>query len=118
MNKPTISYSFTGRHWLNVTHVVLSGSIWYWKEGEIEATNNHPGDNFTLYSGTTGVLDWKPNAWIMEYGRGFVPLSLPAVVADQFFTCFDVIGISKLFRAFGVAYYHELKSDIASFFHW
>ena len=81
----------------------------------MEAIENNPGDNFTLYSGTTGSLAWGENAWILEYGRGFVPMSLPTVLADQFFSCFDVLGILKLIRAFGVAYYYELKSDIASF---
>jgi hypothetical protein len=27
----------------------------------------------------------------------------------------DVIGVLKMFRAFGVAYFHELKSEIGSF---
>ena len=106
---------YLGRHWLNTTLIVLSGSVKYWEEGSIEAIEYHPGDSFTFYSGTTGCLAWEANTWIIEYARGFLPLSLPVVVSDQLFTSFDVLGILKVFRAFGVAYYYELKSDIASF---
>jgi hypothetical protein len=100
---------------LNATLTVLSGSIKYWKEGAREAIEYNPGESFTIYSGTTGSLAWKENTWVLENGRGFLPLSMPALVADQLFTSFDVLGILKVFKAFGIAYYYELKSEIASF---
>jgi hypothetical protein len=106
---------FSGRHWLNTTLLLLSGSVKYWKEGDIEAIEYKTGDSFTFHSGSTGCLGWKANTWVLEYGRGFLPMSMPAIISDGLFTSFDVIGIFKMFRAFGVAYYYELKSEIGSF---
>ncbi|CAB4003392.1 Hypothetical predicted protein [Paramuricea clavata] len=106
---------YLGRHWLNCTMLLLSGSVKYWKEGDIEAIEYKIGDSFTFHSGSTGCLGWKANTWVLEYGRGFLPMSMPAIISDGLFTSFDVIGIFKMFRAFGVAYYYELKSEIGSF---
>ena len=95
--------------------VVLSGSVKYWKEGTTEAVEYKTGDSFSHYSGSTGGIAWKANTWVLEYARGFIPMSAPVVISDQLFTSFDVIGIFKMFRAFSIAYYYELKTDIGSF---
>ena len=108
-------FCFSGRHWTNVTFVVLSGSIKYWEEGRLRAIEYKPGDSFTHYSGTTGSLSWGANTWVLEYGRGFVPMSFPSTLADMTFTSFDVIGIFKMCRGFAVAMYYELKNEIVSF---
>ena len=104
-----------GRHWLNTTITVLSGSVKYWKEGDIEATEYKIGDSFIQLSGSTGCLSWRANTWGLEYGRGFLPVSIPTITSDALFTSFDVIGIFKMFQALGTAYYFDLKNEIGSF---
>ncbi|XP_028407790.1 sigma non-opioid intracellular receptor 1-like [Dendronephthya gigantea] len=107
---------YLGRHWLNSTFVVLSGSLKYWKEGTIEAIEYNTGDHFTVpLSESTGFVALKENTWVFEYGRGFLPMSLPSLIGDGLFTSFDVIGTFKILRLFAVAYFHELKSEIAAF---
>ena len=117
LNKLTseLFHFILGRHWLNTTVTVLSGSVKYWKEGDLEATEYKTGDSFISLSGSTACLSWKANTWVLEYGRGFLPVSMPAVISDGFFTSFDVIGIFKMFRAFGIAFYYNLKNEISSF---
>lgn len=95
--------------------LVLTGSLKYWKEDSFEATEYKIGESFTLQSGSTGSLELKANTWVLEYGQGFVPFSMPGIISGTMFTSFDVIGLLKIFRALGIAYYYELKSEINSF---
>ena len=104
-----------GRHLANITLVLLTGSIKECKEGEIQATHNGPGDAITIDWGTASTLQWNADTWTLEYGRGFIPFSLPFTVADPLFSSFDLIGIFKLFKAFSQAYYFEMKGEIAQF---
>lgn len=109
------SQGHSGRHWANITLVVLTGSIKEWKEGGIQATQHQQGDTVTLTWGSASSLQWKADTWTLEYGRGFIPFSLPFSVADSLFSSFDLIGIFKLFKAFAHAYYFEFKGEIAKF---
>ena len=95
--------------------LVLSGSLKYWKDGDLEAIEYKPGEYIKFHAGTTGFLGWKANTWMLEHGDGLVPLSVAMIMSDGLFTSVDVIGIFKMFRAFGVVYYYELKSEIGSF---
>lgn len=107
--------SLLGRHWSNMTHIVLSGSIKYWREGSSEAKVYHKGESFTTRYWNTGGMQLKANTWMIEYGRGFLPLSIPSTIFDGIFTSFDLIGTFKMMRVFGMAYFYGIKNEIASF---
>ncbi|XP_046844245.1 sigma non-opioid intracellular receptor 1-like isoform X2 [Xenia sp. Carnegie-2017] len=106
---------YLGRHWSNMTHIVLSGSIKYWREGTSEAKVYHKGESFTTRYWNTGGMQLKANTWMIEYGRGFLPLSIPSTIFDGIFTSFDLIGTFKMMRVFGMAYFYGIKNEIASF---
>ena len=95
--------------------IVLSGSVKYWKEGTITASEYSIRDSFTQTSGSTGHIQLKANTWVLEYGRGFLPLHMPAMISETLLTSFDFIGIYRMLRAFSFAYYYELKNEIGAF---
>jgi hypothetical protein len=100
---------------LHIASYIRDRVIKYWKEGDIEAIEYKPGEYITYPSGSAGCLSLKANTWLLEHAYGFLPWSVVTVMSDGLFTAVDVIGVLKMFRAFGVAYFHELKSEIGSF---
>ena len=53
---------------------------------------------------------------MLEYGRGFIPSTLPFALADTVFSTTDFVNLAKIFRIYGVALWLETKTAFKEFF--
>ncbi len=43
-------------------------------------------------------MQWTAGTWMLEYGRGFIPSTMPFALSDSFFSTQDLITVAKTFR--------------------
>ena len=76
-----------GRYPAEIYDYVLDGEIWCFEEGVFEREVYRPGD-VTYHNGRGKPRGYciKDHAWMLEYGRGCIPLMLPFGLADAIFS--------------------------------
>jgi C-8 sterol isomerase len=81
---------FSGRYALDIYDFVLSGEMWTYTEARCgERVVTGAGGRTLLPRGQ--VKGWKiiEGTWMLEYGRGFLPSSLPRVFGDVVWSALD-----------------------------
>jgi len=92
---PIGSEGHSGRHFTGFWDTVLDGEAWYYGEGEFEKTVYKPGDRIYVGPGQARAMNFTNGVWATEYARGFLPLSVPFGVADEFLSCLDWVTASQ-----------------------
>jgi hypothetical protein len=75
---PVGSEGFSGRYRIDIWDVVLAGEMSTYTETDFREPEIHrPGDLAFLRRGVAKGVRLGPGNWLLEYGRGPVPTSLP-----------------------------------------
>lgn len=104
-----------GRHWVNVTQVVLTGSVTTWKEGELRTHTYNAGDTISTKWGEASANKIAAGTFGVEYGRGLPYTSVPFMMSDTFFSTHDFPSMFKMLRIFAIATWHELQFYVGQY---
>jgi len=92
----------TGRHIARISDIVLHGRARYTDEdAPYIPIFFQAGDTFHLAPLETQSLHIPDEFWLLEHGRGFVPLLLPFGLAGSVFATVDVVSILRTFWVYG-----------------
>jgi hypothetical protein len=93
---PIGSGGFSGRYLMDVFDFMLSGDLAaYTDEGFREPATYRAGDLAFLKRWQVKYFTLTSGSWMLEYGRGIIPASLPFALGDALFSCVDVFTIGK-----------------------
>ncbi|XP_014669098.1 PREDICTED: sigma non-opioid intracellular receptor 1-like [Priapulus caudatus] len=98
----------SGRYLANITDTILSGTFTQWKEGELRAETYNGGDTVRHVMGEAAAVHWTANTWMLEYGRGLIPTTLPFALSDTLFGTQDFVTLYRTLRIYCKALWQEL----------
>jgi C-8 sterol isomerase len=114
---PVGTRGHTGRHLAAIWDFVIDGELWYFDEDNpFQRLVHRAGDRYCLAPGRSQGLAIQDHAWVLEYGRGFIPSLLPFGLADSLFSTLDFRTIYRslsLYARFYVPYVFRLLSGRA-----
>jgi C-8 sterol isomerase len=106
---PIGTEGFSGRYFLDIYDVVLAGEMWtYTEESFAEKVVYKPGDMALLPKGQVKGFRFPEGGWLLEYGRGLVPTSLPVALGDSIFSAMDLKTLFKSLKIYGSLVTREL----------
>jgi hypothetical protein len=106
---PLGACGFSGRYFMDVYDFLLAGELTAFTEKQfVEPTIHRPGDLTLLRRGQAKGFKLTEGGWVLEYGRGFIPASLPFALGDALFSCFDLATIARTFWIYGKLTLKEL----------
>lgn len=94
------SHGHSGRYWAEISDTIISGTFHQWKEGTTKSEVFYPGETVVHGPGEATALEWGPNTWMVEYGRGVIPSTLFFALADTFFSTQDYLTLFYTLRAY------------------
>lgn len=71
-----------------------------WAPHEVSYPVCLPGETVVHGPGEATALEWGPNTWMVEYGRGVIPSTLFFALADTFFSTQDYLTLFYTLRAY------------------
>ena len=93
---------FSGRYHLDIWDWVITGEMWtYTEEAFAERVITRPGEGAKLARGSAKGYRIKEGTWMLEYGRGFMPASLPGALAGALTSSFDPITVADTLSVYG-----------------
>eukprot|EP00042_Codosiga_hollandica_P008571 m.19637 g.19637 ORF g.19637 m.19637 type:complete len:213 (+) comp31225_c0_seq1:3-641(+) len=98
----------SGRYFADIYDTILTGTFRQWKEGAVRSQLYYPGTTLHHARWEATSVQWTANTWMLEYGRGLIPSTMPFALSDSFFSTQDLITVAKTFRLYGVAVTKEL----------
>ena len=99
---PIGTEAYSGRYALEIHDWVLTGEMrTYTEENPTEAIITRPGEHAVLRLGRSKGFRLADDTWMLEYGRGLVPSSLPTALSDTLIGALDVATVLKTFRVYG-----------------
>ncbi|CAI5787940.1 Sigma non-opioid intracellular receptor 1 [Podarcis lilfordi] len=90
----------SGRYWADIYDTIISGTFRQWKEGTTKSEIYYPGDTIIHRSGEATSVQWSAGTWMVEYGRGFIPSTLPFALADTIFSTQDFLTLFYTVRVY------------------
>lgn len=106
---PIGAQGFSGRYLMDVYDFFLSGElVAYTEKNFLEPVLTRPGELALLRRGQVKGFKLSEGSWMLEYGRGIIPASLPFALGDAIFSCFDLVTIAKTFWLYGTMTLREL----------
>ena len=94
---------------MNITDTLISGTMKQWREGgSLDVDHFVKGDTVYHDPGVVTGVQWTAGTVMVEYGRGFIPSSLPFALADSIFSAVDFYNVYKIFKAYGLALLNEI----------
>ena len=106
---PVGTEAYSGRYALEIHDWVLSGEMWtYTEDNPLEAKITKVGEHAVLRRGQPKGFKLYEHTWMLEYGRGFVPSSLPTALSDTLIGALDFWTVAKTFWIYGKLTAHEL----------
>jgi C-8 sterol isomerase len=106
---PIGTEGFSGRYRMDIHDFLLTGEIWTYQAHRCGVRNVvRPGDHSVLKRGEVDVFRIPEAAWMLEYGRGFVPASLPLILGDVFFSALDGTTLAETVWIYGKMDLREL----------
>ncbi|XP_033119877.1 sigma non-opioid intracellular receptor 1-like [Anneissia japonica] len=97
----TVGHS--GRYWANISDTILTGTFRQWKEGTTESEVYYPGATLLHSWGEATSVQWSAGTWMVEYGRGFIPSTVPFALSDTLFGTQDLLTMFYTFKIYGKA---------------
>lgn len=99
---PIGTEAFSGRFPLDIWDFMLEGEMWtYTPETCGFRTVTLPGEYAVLPRGCVKGFRLPEGAWMLEYGRGVLPLALPLVLGDVLISAMDIPTLMKTLRVYG-----------------
>jgi hypothetical protein len=99
---PIGTEAFSGRYPMDIWDFMLEGEMWtYTPQNCRNRCVTLPGEYAVLPRGQTKGFKLPEGAWMLEYGRGIVPLSLPLVLGDVVVSAMDIPTLMKTLRVYG-----------------
>ena len=93
---PIGAQGFSGRYLMDVYDFMMAGELSDFNDVSFwEPTVTRPGELALLKRGKAKGFKLTPGSWMLEYGRGIIPASLPFALAYALFGCFDLATIFK-----------------------
>jgi C-8 sterol isomerase len=87
---PIGTEGFSGRYHLDIHDFVLAGEIWTYRPQRCGVREViRPGDHTLLKRGEVDGFKIPEAAWMLEYGRGFIPAAFPRILGDVVFSALD-----------------------------
>jgi C-8 sterol isomerase len=106
---PVGTEAFSGRYRLDIYDFVLCGEMWtYLEDRHAERVVTRPGERALLPRGRVKGFRLLEDTWMLEYGRGIIPASLPGAMADALFSALDGTIIVDTIRVYGRQVIREL----------
>jgi len=99
---PVGTEGFSGRYRMDIHDFVLAGEVWTYRPhccGVREVAR--PGDHTVLKRGEAEGFKIPEAAWMLEYGRGFVPAAFPLILGDVVFSAFDGTTLAETVWVYG-----------------
>lgn len=99
----------SGRYIADIWDRTMEGEAWCYLEGETERRVYKPGDEMYLRKGKAKGYCVKDHAWMLEYGRGCIPMMMPfGALASNMFNTLDCATVERTFRDFSGCVIREL----------
>jgi hypothetical protein len=93
---------FSGRYPVGIHDFILSGEMWTYTEDNVaERVVHKAGERAYLAPDQIKGFGISAGCWMLEYGRGVIPTTLPFALADSLFSMMDVKTIWKTLRRYG-----------------
>lgn len=89
-----------GRYWAEISDTIISGTFHQWREGTTKSEVFYPGETVVHGPGEATAVEWGPNTWMVEYGRGVIPSTLAFALADTIFSTQDFLTLFYTLRAY------------------
>ena len=106
---PVGATGFSGRYLMDVYDFLLTGELRGFTEGLFhEPTVTRPGELALLHRGSAKGFALTAGTWVLEYGRGVVPASLPFALCYALFACFEPVTVVKTIWLYGRLVIKEL----------
>ena len=106
---PIGTEAYSGRYAMDIHDWVLSGEMWTYTEASpLEAVITKVGEHAVLRRGQTKGFKLLENTWLLEYGRGLVPSSLPTALSDTLIGSLDVWTVARTLWIYGKLTAREL----------
>uniref|UniRef100_A0A8I3W361 Sigma non-opioid intracellular receptor 1 n=1 Tax=Callithrix jacchus TaxID=9483 RepID=A0A8I3W361_CALJA len=94
------SRGHSGRYWAEISDTIISGTFHQWREGTTKSEVFYPGETVVHGPGEATAVEWGPNTWMVEYGRGVIPSTLAFALADTVFSTQDFLTLFYTLRSY------------------
>lgn len=99
---PIGTEGFSGRYRMDIYDFQIAGESWIYTEEHLaDPVKCKPGDYMFLRKGQVKGFRIFEGGWMLEYGRGIVPMALPLALGDSVFSCMDGTTIWKTLWHYG-----------------
>jgi len=105
---PTPTSGHSGRYPLEVFDFVMDGEYFHQLELTTDAVCTRAGEASYLGPMESCTFCIKDHAWMLEYGRGMLPFSLPFQMTGTFFSSLDFISMLRLQSQYAFYLFYEL----------
>src|SRR5437868_2362599 len=93
---PIGASGFSGRYWMDIYDYLLMGELRAFTEQLFhEPSITRPGELALLRRGSAKGFTLSAGSWMLEYGRGVIPASLPFALGYALFACFEPVTVAK-----------------------
>lgn len=87
---PIGTEGFSGRYRMDVHDFVTAGEVWTYRLDRCGTREvARAGDHTVLLRGEVDAFKIPESAWMLEYGRGFVPAAFPLILGDVIVSALD-----------------------------
>jgi len=106
---PIGTEGFSGRYRMDVHDFVMPGEVWTYRLDRCGSREvARAGDHTVLVRGEVDAFKIPEAAWMLEYGRGFVPAAFPLILGDVIFSALDGTTLADTVWAYGKMALREL----------
>uniref|UniRef100_A0A7N9CYX3 Sigma non-opioid intracellular receptor 1 n=1 Tax=Macaca fascicularis TaxID=9541 RepID=A0A7N9CYX3_MACFA len=95
-----LARQYAGRYWAEISDTIISGTFHQWREGTTKSEVFYPGETVVHGPGEATAVEWGPNTWMVEYGRGVIPSTLAFALADTVFSTQDFLTLFYTLRSY------------------
>lgn len=93
---------------MNISDILVSGTMRQWKEGGMKVNEYRVGDVVYHEVGEVTGVQWTSGTLMVEYGRGLIPTSLIFAFADTIFSTTDYYILYDVMRVYAKAMVNEI----------
>jgi hypothetical protein len=106
---PIGTEGFSGRYRMDIHDFLLAGEVWTYSQDCCGVRKVvRPGDHTVLERGNVNGFKIPESAWMLEYGRGFIPSSFPLILGDVLFSAVDGKTLTETVMMYGKMALREL----------
>jgi len=100
----------SGRYWGDIIDIPITGEFWHWNEnGTLNKLIYKPGEVIPHPRWSATQFYLKPDTFMVEYARGFIPAFMPFALADTILSTQDFITLWKSLQGYAQLIWMGLK---------